>query len=117
MKLWYGRVDYSLRLGLLVRVSTPHVSNAEAGAVGRRNRGALTMSVFPERDHSCFFMVQERSDDGGLFRTPLGYWEGRALDGLMTLKNFVEGGSEVADGKILVAVKSIGGRKKCELFT
>ena len=84
--------------------------------MGNRNGGALTMSVFPERDHSCYFLVQELGDEGGLFRTPVGYREGRALDGLMTLKNFVEGGSEVADGKILVAVKSIGGRKKCGLF-
>lgn len=74
------------------------------------------MSVFPERDNSCYFMVQEQSDDGVLFKTPLGYREGSAMDGLMTLKNFVEGGSEVADGKILVAVKSIGGRKKCNLL-
>ena len=46
--------------------------------------------------------------------TPLGYEEGKQLAGLMTLKNFVEGGHEVVDGKILVCVKSIGGRKKCE---
>ena len=61
-------------------------------------------------------MVQEQSDEGVLCKTPLGYREGRTLDGLMTLKNFVEGGSEVADGKVLVAVKSIGGRKKCTIF-
>lgn len=75
------------------------------------------MSVFPERDNSCYFLVQERGDDPALFRTPLGYREGRTLDGLMTLDNFVKGGSEVADGKVLVAVKSIGGKKKCESFT
>ena len=31
----------------------------------------------------------------------------------MTLKSFIEGGYDVPDGKILVCVKSIGGRKKC----
>ena len=75
------------------------------------------MSIFPERDNSCYFMVQELSDEGVLCKTPLGYREGRPLDGLMTLKNFVEGGSEVAEGKVLVAVKSIGGRKKCTILS
>ena len=59
-------------------------------------------------------MVQEQSDEGLVCKTPLGYRDGKQLDGLMTLKGFIEGGHEVADGKILVCVKSIGGRKKCE---
>ncbi|MCJ1298884.1 hypothetical protein MMC08_001675 [Hypocenomyce scalaris] len=112
VKLWYAKIDYKLRLGQLVTAWTPHISTAEAGSATNRDGAALTMSVFPERDNSCYFMVQEQSDEGVLCKTPLGYREGRTLDGLMTLKNFVEGGSEVADGKVLVAVKSIGGRKK-----
>lgn len=116
VKLWYGEVDYGLRLGLLVSAWTPHVSNAEAGAVANRGGRALTMSLFPERDSSCWFLVREGGEDGGLCRTPVGYREGRPVDGLMTLKGFVEGGGEVADGKVLVAVKSIAARKKCGLF-
>ena len=72
-------------------------------------------SVFPERDNSCYFLVQENSDDGTLCKTPLGYKEGKELKGLMTLKSFIEGGYDVSNGKILVCVKSIGGRKKCTL--
>ena len=59
-------------------------------------------------------MVQEQSDEGVMCKNQLGYRDGKQLDGLMTLKGFIEGGHEVADGKILVCVKSIGGRKKCE---
>ena len=59
-------------------------------------------------------MVQEQSDEGVMCKTPLGYCDGKQMDGLMTLKSFIEGGHELADGKILVCVKSIGGRKKCE---
>ena len=59
-------------------------------------------------------MVQDKSDEGMMCKSPLGYRDGKQMDGLMTLKNFIEGGYELADGKILVCVKSIGGRKKCE---
>ncbi len=57
--------------------------------------------------------MQEKSDEGILCKTPLGYKDDEQLDGLITLKNFVDGGHEVAAGKVLVCVKSIGGRKKC----
>ena len=59
-------------------------------------------------------MVQEQSDEGVLCKTPLGYHDGKQLERLMTLKSFIEGCHELADGKILVCVKSVGGRKKCE---
>lgn len=75
---------------------------------------SLVTSIFPERDNSCYFKVQEQSDEGVICKTPLGYRDGKQLDGLITLKSFIEGGYELADGKILVCVKSIGGRKKCE---
>ena len=57
-------------------------------------------------------MVRENSDYGTLWRTPKEYADGKQLAGLMTLKNFAEGGHEIRDGRILVCVKSIGGRKK-----
>ena len=112
VKLWYAKVDYKLRLGLLVSIWTPHVSNAESTSLTVRDASLIT-SIFPERDNSCYFMVQERSDEGVMCKTPIGYRDGSQMDGLMTLKSFIEGGHELADGKILVCVKSIGGRKKC----
>ena len=48
-----------------------------------------------------------------LYRTPHGYKAGRQLAGLMTLKNFIQGGSDVTEGKVLVCIKSIGARRKC----
>lgn len=56
-------------------------------------------------------MVHENSDNG-MFKTPLGFRDGVPLNGLMTLQNFVDGGYDVADAKILVVVKSIGAKKK-----
>ena len=70
-------------------------------------------SIFPERDNGCCFMVQEQSDEGVLCKTPLGYKDGKQLDSLMTLQNFVDGGHEVAGGRILVCLKSIGQKKRC----
>ena len=59
-------------------------------------------------------MVQEKSDEGVLCKTPLGYRDGKQLDGLITLQNYTNGGHEILGVKVLVCVKSIGGRKKCE---
>lgn len=56
-------------------------------------------------------MVHENSDDGQMLRRPLGYRTGRPLSGMMTLQNFLEGGYDVVDAKILVVVKSVGARK------
>ena len=57
-------------------------------------------------------MVHENSDNGAMYRTPLGYREGRPVGGVMTLSNFNEGGYDVVDAKILVVVKSIGVKNK-----
>lgn len=51
-----------------------------------------------------------------MFKTPLGYREGIPLSGLMTLQNFIDGGCDVTDAKILVVVKSIGAKKKGQAF-
>ena len=77
------------------------------------HNATLMTSIFPEKDNSCYFLVQENSDDGTMCKMPAGYQDGKQLPGLMTLKNFVDGGSEVLDAKVLVCVKSIGGRKTC----
>lgn len=57
-------------------------------------------------------MVHENSDDGTMYKRPLGHREGRPLQGLMTLQNFADGGYDVVDARILVVVKSLGQRKK-----
>ena len=72
----------------------------------------LFVSLFPERDRSCHLMVHQNSDNGTMCAAPLGYRDGRRLSGLMTLQNFIDGGYDVIDAKILVVVKSIGAKKK-----
>ena len=111
MKLWYAKVEYQLRLGHLVSIWTPHISTAESSALTLQNASLVT-SIFPERDNSCYFMIQDQNDEGVLCKTPLGYRDGKQLDGLLTLRNYIDGGHEIPASKILVCVKSIGGRKK-----
>ena len=89
------------------------VSNGENGNLSSMV-APLFASLFPERDRSCHLMVHENSDDGTMFRRPLGYREGRPLSGVMTLQNFVDGGYDVADAKVLVMVKSVGVKKTSE---
>ena len=73
----------------------------------------LVTSIFPERDNTCYFEAQQDSDEEIMCKTPIGYRDGKPLSGLITLSKFIEGGHEVPDTKILVCVKSIGGKKKC----
>ncbi|KAL8759104.1 MAG: hypothetical protein Q9199_000986 [Rusavskia elegans] len=114
VKLWYLKVDYQLRLGQLVSVWTTLISGADTSksvSITVRN-AACTIDMFPERDSSCYFMVQADGDDRTLSKTPLGYGPDKQLPGLMTLMGFVEGGHDIATAKVLLCVKSIGGRKK-----
>lgn len=68
--------------------------------------------MFPERDNTCYLLIQENSDDGTLCKIPQGYNSGKQLAGLITLKNFIDGGYDIADGKVLVCIKSVGTHKK-----
>lgn len=60
-------------------------------------------------------MVHIQSDEGKLCKIPLGYTEGTTLPKLITLRNYIDGGWEIDDVRIMVCVKSIGSKKKCTL--
>ena len=107
-------MEYKIRLGQLVSIWTIHVTHGVANYMAGQP-STLTTSIFPENDNSSYFSIQEQSDDGTLFKAPLGYREGKQLPGLMTLKSFVEGGAEIVHAKILVCIKSVGSRKTCKI--
>ncbi|KAL8693243.1 MAG: hypothetical protein Q9224_003792, partial [Gallowayella concinna] len=116
VKLWYLKVDYQLRLGQLVSVWTSLISGADtSGSVSVTiQNAACTIDIFPERDNRCYFMVHADKDDGPLSGAPHGYGydDDKQPSNLKTLKRFIEGGYDVPTAKVLVCVKSIGGRKK-----
>ena len=111
VRLWYAKLEYELQLGQLVRIWTPHISNGKHGNLAS-NQAPLFTSIFPERDRSCHFLIHRNSDNGEQCKKPVGYRTTKPLQGLMTLKNFVDGGYDLAEAKLLVCVKSIGAKKK-----
>lgn len=111
MRLWYANATYNIRLGMLVTIWTPHVSHCEHGNLSSRAAPLFT-SIFPERDRSCHFLPRTASDDGAVCKVPHGYVEGRSLPDLMTLADFVAGGHDVRDARVLVCVKSVGAAKR-----
>jgi hypothetical protein len=114
VRLWYANISYDLRLGQIVSIWTPHVSNGEHGSLAVPQAPLFT-SVFPERDRSCHFMIHEESGLEGRFRTPLGYDEGESLPNLMTLRNFIDGGYDVPNARLLLCVKAVGAKKTSTL--
>ncbi len=115
VRLWYAKREYRLRLGQLVTLWTVHVSLGSEHLCLATSAAPLFTSIFPEGERNCWFMVHERSDEGVMFKRPFGVRDPMPLPGLMTLRNFTDGGYDVEDCKLLVCVKSIGARKKCEL--
>ncbi|KAL8937210.1 MAG: hypothetical protein Q9216_004538 [Gyalolechia sp. 2 TL-2023] len=116
IRLWYANIDYDLRLGQLVSLWTSHISPTEYARHGSSTHqsASYATSIFPERDNSCYFMIQADKDTGMLFKKPLGYTNGKPLTGLINLRAFIDSGHEIANGRVLVCVKSVGGRKKSE---
>ncbi|KAK0947289.1 hypothetical protein LTR29_001244 [Friedmanniomyces endolithicus] len=111
VRLWYAHHMPALRLGSLVSIWTTHISDGENGTLSSTSAPLYT-SLFPERDRSCHLMLHENSDDGSMHKKPLGFRKGQPLAGLMTLQNFIDGGYDVPDARILVVVKSIGPKKR-----
>ncbi|KAK4546884.1 hypothetical protein LTR36_001616 [Oleoguttula mirabilis] len=111
VRFWFAAHQPNIRLGSLVSIWTTHVSNGENGTLSS-TAAPLFVSLFPERDRGCHLMLHQNSDDGNMYTKPLGFRAGQPLPGLMTLQNFIDGGYDVVDAKILVVVKSIGAKKK-----
>ncbi|KAI9730849.1 MAG: hypothetical protein M1834_005567 [Cirrosporium novae-zelandiae] len=113
VKLLYAHEAFGsnrpLTLGYLVSIWTTRIENEHNP--GNVQEKFLSTTIFPERDRTCYFMIQDQSDGKVLCKSPLEYTENRPLAGLMTLKNFKEGGHEVPEVKVLVCIKSIGVKK------
>jgi len=112
VRLWYAKKEYNLVLGQLVSVWMVHVSCGD-GQLGLAPSAApLFTSMFPECEKHCHFMVHKQNDNSTMLKRPFGIRDSYILPGLMTLKNFTDGGFDVDECKLLVCVKSIGPRKK-----
>ena len=114
VRLWYSKLDYGIQLGQLVSVWTSFVAARDPTTSSLLSAHHRFVTAFPEVDSSCYFAVLDESLHPGLHRLPLGYRHDQALQSLMTLRAFVEGGHEVASAKVLLCVKSVGQQRRCE---
>ncbi|KAI4104803.1 MAG: hypothetical protein L6R37_003076, partial [Teloschistes peruensis] len=113
VRFWYAKINYQLCLGQLVKIWTTNISLVESGGGALSIQSAIhSTTLHPERDANCHFEVDNNRENTTLLRKPLGYDEGEQLAGLMTLKNYFDGGHEVIGSKVLLCVKSIGSRKQ-----
>lgn len=71
--------------------------------------------MFPGRATSDHIMIHTNESSENICRTPLEYRKAQPLPGLMTLDSWINGGHDgVNFAKILVCVRSIGGKKVIE---
>lgn len=94
---------------------TPYTSDAETLSLWLQN-ASLATSIFPERDRACYIRIHSpsESEEESLCKRSHDRKHKKELSHLITLKNFISGGHEVAEGKIIVCVKSIGGERTSE---
>jgi hypothetical protein len=111
VRVYYADVTYEVHLGQLVTVWTRHISPGEQASLAPASAPLFT-SIFPERERSCHISLLNSEEEEILCRRPFGCTDEEVLPGLMTIKNFIDGGYGVEDCKLLVCVKSIGPRKK-----
>lgn len=111
--MWYSNAKYQCHLGQLVTVWTVHVSNGEQNDLAS-SFAPLFTSIFPERERNCHIKFHMESDAGKLFNKPFHSSENQQIPGLMTIKAFTDGGYDLDECRMIVCVKSIGARKKCE---
>lgn len=106
IRLSYTLISYGLQLGQLVAVWAAYITNGDRG-IFPCAVAPLYIRIFPEKDKSCHIRWLDGSGTAQVCRKPLKY-----DSTLMSLKDFIQGGYEVPDAKILVIVKSISTRKR-----
>ncbi|KAI4715534.1 hypothetical protein E4T48_08277 [Aureobasidium sp. EXF-10727] len=102
----YTLVPYGLQIGQLVSVWATFVANGDRG-IFPCAVAPMYIRIFPEKDKNCHIRLLDGPEFVQACRKPLDY-----QPSLMSLKDFVQGGSEVTDAKVLVVVKSISTRKR-----
>lgn len=102
----YTLVPYGLQIGQLVSVWATFVATGDRG-IFPCAVAPMYIRIFPEKDKNCHIRLLDGPEFVQACRKPLDY-----QPTLMSLKDFVQGGSEVTDAKILVVVKSISTRKR-----
>ncbi|KAE9375339.1 hypothetical protein N431DRAFT_542887 [Stipitochalara longipes BDJ] len=115
IKLYFANTPYPLKLGHLLSIWTAFISDTSKTDIPKIPGVLVYANLFPGRVTSDHVMIHTNaSSSDGICRTPLEYKRGQPLPGLMTLNSYLSSGHDGVTGgaKILVCVKSIGGKKK-----
>jgi hypothetical protein len=113
IKLYFAHNPYPLKLGQLLSIWTGFLSDTSKTDVPQIPSVTVHANLFPGRVTSDHVMIHTTSSSDSICRTPLQYKKGQPLPGLMTLDSYLSSGHDgVSGAKILVCVKSIGGKKK-----
>jgi hypothetical protein len=113
IKLYFARNPYPLKLGQLLSIWTVFISDTTKMDTPQIPSVIVHANLFPGRVTSDHVMIHTNASGDGICRTPLEYRKGQPLPGLMTLDSYLSSGHDgVTGAKILVCVKSIGGKKK-----
>ncbi|KAI4723919.1 hypothetical protein E4T49_08340 [Aureobasidium sp. EXF-10728] len=102
----YTLIPYGLQIGQLVSVWATFVANGDRG-IFPCAVAPMYIRIFPEKDKNCHIRLLDGPEFIQACRKPLDY-----QPTLMSLKDLVQGGSEVTDAKILVIVRSVSTRKR-----
>ena len=103
VRLWYANAGYQTHIGQLVTVWTLHISHGGLSSLAPTSAPLFT-SIFPERERHCHILFHQNGDPGTVCKRPYKCKDTQTVSGLMTLRNFTDGGYDVDNGKILVCV-------------
>jgi len=111
VRLWYVHPPVDLLLSGLVTVWTAHVSSSDIGNISSMELSTpLCVTLFPARDRSSHIEIHQDVDTNTEYSLPLDWTDGPSQ--LTALRDFITGGYEIREAKILVIVNSIGSRKR-----
>ncbi|KAI1483125.1 hypothetical protein F4774DRAFT_416690 [Daldinia eschscholtzii] len=117
VKLYYGKAsDYQLLLGQRVTLWATFIANSAQGSSGNIPFCASSTKIYPGRNiatHITLYKDPPDSDGHRILRCPLdcNLRDYSYLPALMTLKAYLSTGYDMAEGKILVCVRSVGPRR------
>ncbi|KAI1806829.1 hypothetical protein F4811DRAFT_104753 [Daldinia bambusicola] len=117
VKLYYGKTsDYQLLFGQRVTVWATFIANTTQGSSGSIPFCASSTKIYPGRNiatHIAFHKDSLNSDGHRILRCPLdcNLSDYTYLPSLVALKAYLSTGYDMAEGKILVCVRSVGPRR------
>ncbi|KUJ18309.1 uncharacterized protein LY89DRAFT_552487, partial [Mollisia scopiformis] len=115
IKLYFAQDLYPLKLGQLLTCWTAFISDASKPGGKIIPSVIVGANMFPGRATSDHIMIHTNESSESICRAPLEYRKTQPLPGLMTLDSWINGGHDgIVGAKILVCVRSIGGKKVIE---